>query len=58
MIRAGGDEVAFHRPVVVFAEGEAVGGVVVAACGKGNQMCGCIQVLICDEKSGLTNDAF
>jgi hypothetical protein len=29
---------------VVFAEGETVGGVVVAAFGKGNQMCGCIQV--------------
>ena len=45
VIRAGGDEVAVHRPVVVFAEGETVGGVVVAACGKGNQVRGCIQVL-------------
>jgi hypothetical protein len=29
MIRARGDEVAVHGPVVVLAEGEAVGGVVV-----------------------------
>jgi hypothetical protein len=29
--------------VVVFAEGETVGGVVVAAFGKGNQVCGCVQ---------------
>jgi hypothetical protein len=43
---------------VVFAEGETVGGVVVAAFGKRNQMCGCIQVLICDEKKGLMNDDF
>ena len=28
-IRAGGDDVAIHGPVVVFAEGKAVGGVVV-----------------------------
>jgi hypothetical protein len=34
VIRAGGDEVAVDRPVVVFAEGETVGGVVVAAFGK------------------------
>ena len=45
VIQAGGDEVAVHRPVVVFAEGETVGGVVVAAFGKGNQVRGCIQVL-------------
>ena len=39
----GGDDVAVHGPVVVLAEGKAVGGVVVAAFGKGNQMCGCVQ---------------
>ena len=45
VIRARGDEVSVHRPVVVFAEGETVGGVVVAAFGKGNQVRGCVQVL-------------
>lgn len=34
MVWARRDEVAVHRPVVVFAEGEATGGVVVAALGK------------------------
>ncbi len=36
-IRAGGDDVAVHGPVVVFAEGEAVGGVVVAGFGALNR---------------------
>lgn len=39
-IRAGGDDVAVHGPVVVFAEGEAVGGVVVAGCSEGNEVRG------------------
>jgi len=44
--------------VVVFAEGETVGGVVVAAFGKGNQVPAAFQCFIYDEKSGLTNDDF
>ena len=40
MIRARGDEVAVHSPVVVLAEGEAVGGVVVAGLGKRNEVRG------------------
>ena len=40
MIRARGDEVAVHGPVVVLAEGEAVGGVIVAGFGEGNEMGG------------------
>ncbi len=36
----GGDDVAIHSPVVVLAEGEAVGGVVVARLGKRNEVCG------------------
>ena len=35
-----GDEVPIHGPVVVFAEGEAVGGVIVAGYGEGNEMGG------------------
>ena len=33
-----GDDVAIHGPVVVFAEGKAVGGVVVARLGKRNEV--------------------
>ena len=36
----GGDDVAVHGPVVVLAEGKAVGGVVVARLGKRNEVCG------------------
>lgn len=36
----GGDDVAVHGPVVVFAEGEAVGGVVVAGLGKRDEVRG------------------
>ena len=39
-VGAGGDEVAIHGPVVVFAEGEAVGRVVVAALGEGDEVGG------------------
>ena len=34
MVWARGDEITVYRPVVVFAEGEAMGGVVVAALEK------------------------
>ena len=34
------DEVAVHGPVVVFAEGEAVGGVVVVGCGERDEVGG------------------
>lgn len=40
MIRARGDEVPVHRPVVVFAEGQAVCRVVVAAFGKRDEVGG------------------
>ena len=40
MVGAKGDEIPIHRPVVVFAEGEAVGGVVVAGYGEGNEVGG------------------
>ena len=40
MVGARGDDVAIHRPVVVLAEGEAVGGVVVAGFGKWDEMGG------------------
>ena len=40
VIRARGDEVAVHGPVVVFAEGEAVGGVVVVGICEGNEVGG------------------
>jgi len=36
----GGEDVAVHGPVVVLAEGEAVGGVIVAAFREGNEMGG------------------
>ena len=39
-IRAGGDDVAIHGPVVVFAKGEAVGGVVVLALRKRDEVGG------------------
>lgn len=39
-IRAWRDDVAVHGPMVVLAEGEAVGGVVVAGFGEGNEMGG------------------
>ena len=39
-VGTGGDDVAIHGPMVVFAEGEAVGGVVVAGCGEGNEVGG------------------
>ena len=35
-----GDEIAIHGPVVVFAEGEAVGGVIVAGVGEGDEVGG------------------
>ncbi len=38
MIRARRDEIPVHRPVVVLAEREAVGRVVVAAFREGNQV--------------------
>lgn len=37
---AGGEDVAVHGPVVVLAEGEAVGGVIVAAYREGNEVGG------------------
>ena len=40
MVGARSDEVSIHRPVVVLTEGEAVGGVVVAGFGEGNEMGG------------------
>ncbi len=40
MIRARRDEIAIHGPVVVLAKGEAVGGVVVLALGKRDEMGG------------------
>ena len=40
VIGSWGDEVAIHRPVVVFAEGEAVAGVVVLALGKRDEVGG------------------
>ena len=36
MVGAWGYQVAVHGPVVVFAKGEAIGGVVVATVGEGN----------------------
>ena len=36
----GGDDVAIHGPVVILAEGEAVGGVVVAGLGKRDEVRG------------------
>lgn len=45
---SGGDEESIHGPVVVFAEGEAVGGVVVVAGGKGNEMGGADETGIAD----------
>jgi hypothetical protein len=39
-VGGGGDEVAIHGPVVVLAEGEAVGGVVVAGLGEGDEVGG------------------
>jgi len=39
MVGAWGYQVAVHGPVVVLAEGEAVGRVVVATVGEGNEMC-------------------
>ena len=38
VIRARGDDVAVHSPVVVLAEGEAVSGMVVSARREGNEM--------------------
>lgn len=38
MVGARGDEIPIHRPVVIFAESKAVGGVVVAGFGEGNEM--------------------
>lgn len=40
MILAGCDEVPVHGPVVVFAEGEAVGRMVVAGCGEWDEVGG------------------
>lgn len=40
VIRGWGNEVAVHRPVVVFAEGEAVGRVVVRGDAEGNEVGG------------------
>ena len=40
VIRGRGDEVVVHGPVVIFAEGEAVGGVVVGGDIEGNEVCG------------------
>jgi len=45
MVWARGDEIAVHRPVVVFAEGEAWVGWSLRLQEKGNQMRGCILVL-------------
>lgn len=39
-VGAGGEDVAVHGPVVVFAEGEAVGGVVVPRGSEGNEVGG------------------
>jgi hypothetical protein len=40
MVGARGDEVPIHGPVVVLAKGEAVGGVVVAGFGEGDEVSG------------------
>ena len=40
MVGARSDEISVHRPVVVLAEGEAVGGVVVLALGKRDEVGG------------------
>ena len=40
MIRSRSDEISIHGPVVVFAKGEAVGGVVVLALGKRDEVGG------------------
>lgn len=40
MVGARGDEVPVHGPVVVLAEGEAVGGMIVAGFGEGDEMGG------------------
>ncbi len=40
MIRARSDEVAVHGPVVIFAQGKAVGGVVVLALGEWDEVGG------------------
>ena len=40
VVRGRGDEIAVHRPVVVFAEGEAVGRVVVGGDAEGNEVGG------------------
>ncbi len=40
MIRARRDEIAIHGPVVVFAKGEAVGGMVIPALGKRDEVGG------------------
>jgi hypothetical protein len=40
MVGARGDEVPIHRPVVILAEGEAIGGVVVVGFGEGDEMGG------------------
>ena len=39
-IRAGGDDVAIHGPVVIFAECETVGGVIIAGLGEWNEVGG------------------
>ena len=40
MIRPGSDDVAIHRPMVVLAQGETVGGVIVAGLRKGDEVGG------------------
>ena len=59
VIRARGDEIAVHRPVVVFAEG--AGHWWGDRCGfrkKGIKCAAAFKCFICDEKNGSMNDEF